>query len=433
MNLKLVIAREIKHRKGSFAIGVLSVAVAVGCLAGARTLLRGHDLRTEEVLLQKEAETRQAMAGLEDDYRRIMRRLGYNVLILHRDQSFTELRAHGYPTVHFPEEYAERLGRGGIETLNHLLPVLQEKILWPEQNREVLLTGIRGQVPVYHKAHFLTDEGQYRSPIMDSVPKGKADVGFDLAQELGLKPGGVFQFQDRSFTVNRVYPRRGSQDDITLWVHLATAQEILDRPGSVNGILALECVCDFDALGAIQEEVSRILPDARVLEFGSLVRVRSEARQRAAEAHVQAVEAEKIHRAQMRQERESTAGILIPVVMLGAAGAIFFLMLNNGRERRMEIGILRAVGWRERQLMTVFLGRAFLLGAAGVLPGFLAGYAFGSFWSGVPLFSREGLALFEPRLLAAIFIAAPLTTALAGSLPAWLAARQDPAAILREQ
>lgn len=433
MNFQRIVFREIRHRKGSFGIGVISVAVAVACLVGAVTLLEGHDKRTEEVLLRKEAETRAEMARLEDDYRRIMRRLGYNVLILHQDQSIAELRAQGYPTTYFPEDYAERLGRGEIETLNHLLPVLQEKVFWPEQEREVLLTGIRGQVPVYHKTKFLTPEGEYRSPIMATVPAGQADVGFDLAQESELGPGDRFELQGRTFTVNRVYPRRGNQDDISLWIHLSAAQEILGREGFVNGILALECVCDFDALGKIQAEVSQILPDSRVIEFGSLVRVRAEARQRASEAHQKAVEAEKIHRAQLRQESEETAGILIPVVVMGAVGAVFFLMLNNGRERRPEVGIWRAVGWRENQIMTIFLARAILLGCAGVLPGYVIGLAAGSFWSGISLFSSAGISLFDPVLLMVLTVAAPLTTGVAGWLPARLATRQDPALILREQ
>jgi len=81
------------------------------------TMLSGHDLRTEQVIAQKEAETREEMARLEDDYRRIMKDMGYNVLVLHTDQGREELQRLGYPTHYMPEEYAHRLGRPGSSVI----------------------------------------------------------------------------------------------------------------------------------------------------------------------------------------------------------------------------------------------------------------------------------------------------------------------------
>lgn len=433
MTTGYLVRREISHRRASFALGLAAVAAAVACLAAAVTLSEGHDRRTEALLVEKEAETRAEMARLEDDYRMIMRRLGYNVLVLHRDQDFGELQARGYPTAYMPEDYAEQLGRGGIETLNHLLPVLQEKITWRERGREIFLTGIRGQVPVYHKTQFLTPEGEYRSPIMEAVPPGAADIGFELGREHGLGPGDRIRLSGRDFTIRRVFPRRGNQDDITAWIDLETAQAILGRPGLVNGILALECVCDFEQLGAIEEEITAILPDVRVLEFGSLVSVRGRARQRAAEEHRRAVDSEMEYRARLRAEMARTFRVLIPVIVAGAAVAVFVLMMNNVRERQPEIGVLRALGWEERKIMALFLARAFLIGLAGVLPGLAAGFAAGAAWSGWAPLSRDALEIFRPGLLLALVPAAPLLSCLAGWLPARSAAGRDPAGILRDQ
>ena len=127
MNLWRVMAGEIGYRKLSFALGCVSAAVAVCAITASIALLRGHDLRTEKLIEIKEAKTRAEMAKMEDDYRVIMKRMGYNVMILHRDQDVAELHALGYPSVTMPAAYAERLAVAALPTLNHLLPVLQKR------------------------------------------------------------------------------------------------------------------------------------------------------------------------------------------------------------------------------------------------------------------------------------------------------------------
>ena len=145
-------------------------------------------------------------------------------------------------------------------------------------------------------------------------------------------------------TVREVFGRRGTQDDVTAWVSLQQAQEWMGRPGQINGILALECICSVDEIGSIEDHVRAILPDAQVYEFSSLIVARSLARRRAAEAHETAIEQEMLYRAGLREERRAFASVLVPVATLGAAAWVMFLMMANVRERRAEIGILRAIG-----------------------------------------------------------------------------------------
>lgn len=87
MSIWRLIRREILHRRLSFLLSLLSVTIAAACLAAAMTLLRATDLRTEELVGAKEAETHAQMAAMEDDYRKMMKKLGFNVLILPKDQT----------------------------------------------------------------------------------------------------------------------------------------------------------------------------------------------------------------------------------------------------------------------------------------------------------------------------------------------------------
>ncbi|HIK91193.1 MAG TPA: hypothetical protein EYG03_04265 [Planctomycetes bacterium] len=90
--------REIRHRKLSFVMGVISVTTAVACLVGAQTLLRADRVITEHLLQAKQSEVTEAIAAkeesvkqagveLEDAMRKHMKGLGFNILIIPQEQS----------------------------------------------------------------------------------------------------------------------------------------------------------------------------------------------------------------------------------------------------------------------------------------------------------------------------------------------------------
>ena len=133
MSLWRLVVKEILHRKVNFGLGVVSVIVAVACLVGALTLLRAHDVRTDQIVASREAETKEKMRKLEDDYRKIMKKLGFNVLILPKDQDLGDLYAEDYVSKYMPEEYVERLAKSGIMSIRHLLPSLQQRLTWRDK------------------------------------------------------------------------------------------------------------------------------------------------------------------------------------------------------------------------------------------------------------------------------------------------------------
>lgn len=419
MNVARLIIREIAYRKLSFTLGVLSVLVAVGCLVAALTVLHKHDVRTEQIIAAKEAATKARLAQLEDDYRKITLKMGFNVLILPKDQNLSDLFADDYATKYMPEEYATRLAQSRVATINHILPSLQQKVKWPEHDRTILLMGIRGVVYLHSKQ---------QKPLLQPVEPGQMILGAELARNLNLKAGRQTTLFGRPFTISKVNEERGTKDDITVWIDLTIAQEILDKKGLINAILALDCTCaTIDRLAQIRAEISRILPETQIIEFQSQALARAETRQRAGAEAEAAIEQEKQNRAKLRRERESFAAVLVPVVMLGCAVWIGFLALANVRERRAEIGILRALGLRSRQLLLLFLGKAIVTGLAGALLGYAAGLVAGAFWE------EASGAWLNPALLGTVLIAAPLLAAGATWVPALLAAQQDPADILREE
>lgn len=425
MKLHRLIFREILHRRLSFALGVFSAAVAVACLVAARATLQKHDARTDQIIAAKEAETQQQMAKLEEDYRKLMLKMGFNVLILPKDQNLSDLYADDFASKYMPEEYATRLAQSKVVTINHVLPSLQQKVKWPEHERTVLLMGVRGEVYL---------QSAQQKPLLDTVAPGTMILGHELARSLSLKVGDKTKLTGREFTVATINLERGNKDDITVWINLAEAQELLNKRGLINGILALDCTCDtVDRLGRIRPEIARILPDTQVIEYASQALARAEARQRAASEAQASIEREKEGRAQLRREREALASVLVPVVIIGSAIWIGLLALANVRDRRGEIGILRALGLRSSQILLIFLGKAVLIGLGGAALGYMVGRAVGVFWREVPGAAAVPIAFVDARLFLLVLVAAPVLAALASWLPALSAAQEDPAETLREQ
>jgi ABC-type lipoprotein release transport system permease subunit len=397
-----LVAREILYRKVNFALGVVSVLVAVGCLVGELSLLRAHDLRTQA-----------RMARLNDEMRKEMKKLGFNILILPKDQNLADLYATDYASKHMPEEYVKRLANSKIMTVRHLLPSLRKKIEWREQGgRVALLIGVRGEVPVVHRSP--------KKPILYPVPPGTVIVGYHLHKPLGLKKGDTVTILGREFTVHQCNDERGSKDDIALWANLEEAQALLDKEGQINEIMALKCQCAGMGILQVRKEIQRILPDTQVVEFATKAMARARAREAAAAA------AQETRAAMAR-----FAAWLVPIVTLGAIVWIGFLAFANVRDRRQEIGILRAVGVGSRRVFLVFLAKAVLFGIVGAALGYVGGTGVGWLWGDVP--SAEGYAaLFDPLLLLGALLVAPLLACLASWLPALMAAQQDPAVVLRD-
>ena len=424
MSIWRLVFKEALRRRLNFILAAAAVLAAVTCLVGAVTFLRAHDMRTEWIVERKEARTRKAMESLEEEYRFITKKMGFNILILPKGQNLGDLYADDYASEYMPEEYVERLANSKIMSVRHLLPSLQQKLVWPERQRTVILIGTRGEVPLEHRAA--------RDPILEPVPPGTMVVGYELHRSLNLSVGDKLRLLDREFTVGRLHEERGTKDDITIWVNLAEAQELLDKRGLINGILALECRCAWADLARVREDVSRILPETQIIEMAGKALARAEARRAVERAASEAIEAERRNRGRLRRERENLAAVLVPVVLATAALWVGILALLNVRERRPEIGILRAMGLRSRQVLALFVAKAALVGLAGAIPGYALGWTLGGSWEAVPGESFSASSHFDLRLALLVVVVTPVFAGVAAWLPALVASRSDPADVLRE-
>lgn len=406
MTIWKLVTSEILHRKMNFALGVLAVMVASTSFIGSITLLQIH-----------EADLVRGMDKLKDDTRKAMLKLGFNVVILPKDQNLADWYAEDYASKYMPEDYVHKLANSRIVTVRHFLPSLQQKIEWPERKRKIILVGARGEVPNLHKNPV--------KPLVQPVPPGTISFGYELHRSLDLKVGEKVKLMGKEFTIHACHKERGNKDDITAWIYLAEAQELLDKQGLINAILALECLCTGDALPLIRKEIAAILPDTQVIERGSRALARAEARTK--------VERE----AKITLENEKhLASILTPVVVTGCAVWVALLGFTNVRARREEIGVLRTLGVSAKSILVMFVSRHILVGVLGGVLGFCAGVLAAVYFSTVLEGTRTQITSMDLSV-AGLFVlsvgGAAALAVIAGWIPTMTAIRQDPAEVLREE
>ena len=124
MNILELVVKEIRHRKLNFFLSVFAVIMATSSLICSVMLLRVHDLRTSEILQNKEAELKARMDKLKDDTRKSMLKLGFNLVILPKEQNLADWYSDDFSVKYMPESYADHLAASDIIYIRHILPSL---------------------------------------------------------------------------------------------------------------------------------------------------------------------------------------------------------------------------------------------------------------------------------------------------------------------
>jgi putative ABC transport system permease protein len=344
------------------------------------------------------------MEASQRETTRLARDIGFNLRIIPQDTDMERFWLTGFSDRTMPEHSVQRLAQydGVFLTFNHLVATLQGT--FKLEGRPILLTGL---------APTLTAPDQKKQPMGFAIPAGTVFVGYQVAEQFGLNQGDAIQLGADPFTVARCLIESGTDDDLRVFGLLSDVQRVLNLPGSINEIKAIDCLCltsEEEPLEVLRAELAKVLPEAKVLQLRAIADVR----------------------ARQRQTATRYAAFLTPFLLAAAAAWVGVLAVLNVRERKIEIGILRALGYGSGRIAGLFLGRAILLGIAGATGGYLVG-------SGLAV--RFGPEIFQvtanlirvlPSLWIWAMLASPAMAALASLIPAILAVTQHPAEILRE-
>ena len=76
-----------------------------------------------------------SIGQLENDIRKTMKGLGFNVFLFPKGEEIWQIKERGYSEQTLSEDSVHKLAESEIVTVNHLLPQLSKRVRWEEQNR----------------------------------------------------------------------------------------------------------------------------------------------------------------------------------------------------------------------------------------------------------------------------------------------------------
>ena len=245
--------------------------------------------------------------------------------------------------------------------------------------------------------HFKIAEGEPLSGTRQAL------LGRTAAEAMGLEVGESVNVMGSRFRVVGLYETGVPLEDSAMVISLREAQSLFGRPNKVGFLgIALRDPREVDRVLKVLEQRFPEISVAKTAEFAQ------------SQPDFEAMDA-------------MIGAISFLAVLVGGIGMMNTVFMSVF-ERTREIGVLRALGWRKRRVLTMIMKESLLLSAVGGVVGIVLGMGLGNLF---PLL----LAMLEPRYSGELFVRALVLAlalgAIAGLYPSWWASRLDPLEALR--
>jgi putative ABC transport system permease protein len=239
------------------------------------------------------------------------------------------------------------------------------------------------------------------------IPEDSVIIGSKAAKALGLEVGNDLVINDEPFKLFGILNELGSEEDGLIYANLGVVQGLLNRPSELS-MIEVSAYCNFCPIEEIAMGLEEALGNSRVIPL----------RQAA------------LFREETINQFASFGYSLSGMVLLIAALIVLTTMLSSVNERTREIGILRAIGFRRIDIISIIYLESLMISILGGLIGFSLGSLI-AYYEG-PHLAQINVAIpvnFEP-LIPAVIISVVLAI-VGSSYPAIKAAQLDPAEALR--
>ena len=234
-------------------------------------------------------------------------------------------------------------------------------------------------------------------------------VGSQLAKKRNLDLGSTIRYHDHDLTVVGIMnPTQTTPDSVAI-LEINTLRRLLKAPELIAAIYVQP---ENPAL--IDEIAKDIRDNVENVQVTTPKEAALQAQQALAVFNVILV-----------------GGAVLAVFVGGLA--VINTMIMSVNERRHEIGLKKAVGASDGEIVREFLFEAAVIGLLGGVIGFLLGWGLAGVLNAVTSSALGGSSIFNvtPRLMVIALAFALILGTLAGLYPAWNAARMDPVKALR--
>jgi len=246
--------------------------------------------------------------------------------------------------------------------------------------------------------------------IHGAIPKSKEEVllGNEVAVRLFKSANDHLTINGKRVRISGILEETGSQDDFLIYADLGFVQGALNKPKAVS-LIEVSAYCNTCPIEEIVDQISKKLPHAKVTAIKQTLQTKMEA---------------------LDHFKKFSIGISIIVLLIGAL-IVFTNMMASVNERKREIGIFRAIGFRKSHIMKIIFLEALIVGLIAGVAGYLLGLGISHFIGPMVLGMKSVRWVIDPSLaIGAIFLSA-LIGVLSSVYPALKASKMDPTEALR--
>jgi putative ABC transport system permease protein len=246
--------------------------------------------------------------------------------------------------------------------------------------------------------------------IHGSVPKSKEGVllGNEVAIRLFKSTGDTLSINGDIAKITGVLDETGSQDDFLIFGDLAFIQEAMKKPGALS-LIEVSAFCNTCPIEEIVRQISKQLPHAKVTAIKQTLQTKMEA---------------------LDHFKKFSVGISIIVLLIGSL-IVFTNMMASVNERKREIGIFRAIGFRKSHVVRIIFLEALIVGLIAGIVGYLLGLGVSQVIGPMITGAKGGSLFIDPLLAIGAISLSSLIGILSSAYPAIHASKMDPTTALR--
>ncbi len=344
--------------------------------------------------------------AMNDDISNKLDEYGANILILPRSNSLSlnygglalggvSVDAHSLKNSDIPKIRQIEVR----ENINTVSPKLIEVV--EIEDRKALLMGVQFQ-----------EESRLKKwwKIHGALPSTTEEVilGSEVATQLSKSTGDTLLLNGKSVRTAGVLEETGSQDDFCIFGDLDFVQGLVKKPEALS-LVEVSAFCNTCPIKKIVQQISAKLPHAKVTAIKQTIQTKMEA---------------------LDHLKKFSLGISTIVLFIGGL-IVFTNMMASVNERKREIGIFRAIGFRKSHVVRIIFLEALIIAVTAGILGYLFGKAFSQVVGPVVTGLKSGQMFWDPVIAAGAIIISSLIGILSSAYPAIHASKMDPTDALR--
>jgi putative ABC transport system permease protein len=246
--------------------------------------------------------------------------------------------------------------------------------------------------------------------IHGAEPKNRDEVllGNEVAVRLFKSTGDSLLINGKPVKISGILDETGSQDDFLIFGDLVFVQETMKKTGALS-LIEVSAFCNTCPIEEIVRQISEKLPHAKVTAIKQTLQTKMEA---------------------LDHFKKFSVGISIIVLLIGSL-IVFTNMMASVNERKREIGIFRAIGFRKSHVVRIIFLEALIVGLIAGIVGYALGLGISHIIGPMITGMKGGKIFIDPLLAMGSILLSSLIGILSSAYPAIHASKMDPTAALR--